>query len=59
MRTWTIEITEDEVDVLGRNMDAMQSLLRERELTPELADDFHKCLDTLGAIVARVRREGG
>ena len=56
--TWTIEVTERDLDVLGRNREAMVTLVREREFTPELIEDLHQCIDTLGTILGRVRPGG-
>jgi hypothetical protein len=55
---WTIEVGERDLQVLRRNMDAMRVLLRERELAPELVDDFHQCIETLDAMVGRARLVG-
>jgi SMC interacting uncharacterized protein involved in chromosome segregation len=54
--TWTIEVTEKDLQVLRRNMDAMKTLLREQQLAPDLLDDFHQCVGTLEAMLERVRQ---
>jgi hypothetical protein len=56
--TWTIEVRENDLQVLRRNMDAMQRVLREQELAPEVVDDFHQCLETLDAMLGRARPVG-
>jgi hypothetical protein len=52
---WTIEVTEKDLQVLRRNMDAMRTLLREHELAPELVDDFHQCVGTMEAMLERAQ----
>jgi SMC interacting uncharacterized protein involved in chromosome segregation len=54
--TWTIEVTEKDLQVLRRNMDAMKTLLREQQLAPELLDDFHQCVGTLEVMLERMRQ---
>lgn len=56
--TWTIEVTEKDLQVLRRNMDAMKTLLQEQQLAPDLVDDFHQCVGTLEAMLGRVRPAG-
>ena len=57
-RTWTIEVTERDLDVLRRNMDAMATLVR-MELEPELVEDLHQCRETIGGMLERPRAKGG
>ena len=57
-RTWTIEVTERDLDVLRRNMDAMATLVR-MELEPELVEDLHQCRETIGGMLERARADGG
>ena len=52
---WTIEVTEKDLQVLRRNMDAMRTVLREQELVPDLLDDFHQCVGTLESMLERVQ----
>jgi hypothetical protein len=53
--TWMIEVTEKDLQVLRRNVDAMKTLLGEQQLAPDLVDDFHQCVGTLETMLERVR----
>jgi hypothetical protein len=48
-----IEVTEKDLRVLTRNREAMQGFLQSQEVTPDLLDDFHKCIETIGGILER------
>jgi hypothetical protein len=56
--TWTIEVTEKDLQVLRRKREAMVTLVREEQLPPDLVDDFHQCIETLEAMLGRVRPAG-